>query len=43
MATTFPYEDLLRQFYIPFNTGDVDISTAIFSEDRVDDPLSPGQ
>ncbi|GCE21266.1 ester cyclase [Dictyobacter kobayashii] len=37
------YEDLVRQFYLPFNTGDVGIYDRILAPGWIDDPLSPGQ
>jgi ketosteroid isomerase-like protein len=37
------YEDLVRQFYVPFNTGDVSIYDRILASNWIDDPLSPGQ
>ena len=41
--TTQEYEDLVRQFYVPFNTGDVSIYDRILAPGWIDDPLSPGQ
>lgn len=41
--TAQDYEDLVRQFYVPFNTGDVSIYDRILARDWIDDPLSPGQ
>jgi hypothetical protein len=35
-------EQLVRQFYVPFNTGTVEIYDEILSSDWVDDPLEPG-
>ena len=34
---------LARQFYLPFNTGDVSVYSRILSDDWVDDALQPGQ
>jgi hypothetical protein len=36
-------EDLVRRFYVPFNTGDVGVYDDILSPDWVDDPLGPDQ
>jgi len=36
-------ENLVRQFYVPFNTGDVSVYDTLLAEDWIDDPLSPGQ
>jgi predicted ester cyclase len=36
-------EALVRQFYVPFNTGEVGIYERILDVDWVDDPLAPGQ
>lgn len=41
--TARDYEDLVRQFYVPFNTGDVSIYDRILASNWIDDPLSPGQ
>jgi steroid delta-isomerase-like uncharacterized protein len=41
--TAQEYEDLVRQFYVPFNTGDVSIYDRILAPDWIDDPLAPGQ
>lgn len=37
------YEKLVRQFYVPFNTGDVSMYDSILDPNWVDDPLMPGQ
>jgi len=37
------HEGLVRQFYVPFNTGTVGLYDAILAPDWVDDPLAPGQ
>jgi steroid delta-isomerase-like uncharacterized protein len=42
-STTQKYEDLVRQFYVPFNTGNVSIYDRILASDWIDDPLAPGQ
>lgn len=42
-STAQANEELVRQFYLPFNTGDVSIYDHILAPDWVDDPLSPGQ
>jgi steroid delta-isomerase-like uncharacterized protein len=34
---------LVRQFYVPFNTGDLSIYDRILNLNWVDDPLAPGQ
>ncbi|GAA4006494.1 hypothetical protein GCM10022631_17420 [Deinococcus rubellus] len=34
---------LARQFYLPFNTGDVSVYSRILTKDWVDDALQPGQ
>lgn len=34
---------LVRQFYLPFNTGDVSVYSRILTDDWVDDALQPGQ
>jgi steroid delta-isomerase-like uncharacterized protein len=34
---------LARQFYLPFNTGDVSVYSRILTQDWVDDALQPGQ
>jgi len=43
ISTTQAYEELVRQFYVPFNTGDVSIYDRILAPDWIDDPISPGQ
>ena len=35
--------DLIRQFYVPFNTGDMNIYDRILAPNWIDDPLAPGQ
>jgi ketosteroid isomerase-like protein len=40
---TQEYEDLVRQFYVPFNMGDVSIYDRILAPNWIDDPLSPEQ
>jgi len=42
-STTQTPEELVRQFYVPFNTGDVSIYDSILDPNWIDDPLSPGQ
>jgi predicted ester cyclase len=42
-STAQANEELVRQFYIPFNTGDVSIYDRILAPNWIDDPLSPGQ
>ncbi|HEY0756001.1 MAG TPA: ester cyclase [Ktedonobacteraceae bacterium] len=42
-STAQDYEDLVRQFYVPFNTGDISIYDRILARDWIDDPLSPDQ
>jgi steroid delta-isomerase-like uncharacterized protein len=42
-STTEAIADLVRQFYIPFNTGDISIYDRILAADWIDDPLAPGQ
>jgi len=42
-STAQANEELVRQFYVPFNTGDVSIYDRILAPDWIDDPLSLGQ
>lgn len=42
-STAQANEELVRQFYLPFNTGDVSIYDHILAPNWIDDPLSPGQ
>ena len=42
-STAQANEELVRQFYLPFNTGDVSIYDRILAPGWIDDPLSPGQ
>jgi steroid delta-isomerase-like uncharacterized protein len=37
------HENLVRQFYLPFNTGDVSVYNNILAPNWIDDPLTPGQ
>ncbi len=39
ISTTQAYEELVRQFYVPFNTGDVSIYDRILAPDWIDDPI----
>ena len=42
-SSDWAHETLVRQFYVPFNTGEVGLYDAILAPDWVDDPLAPGQ
>jgi len=42
-SSDWAHEALVRQFYVPFNTGEVGLYDAILAPDWVDDPLAPGQ
>ena len=42
-SNDWAHEALVRQFYVPFNTGEVGLYDTILAPDWVDDPLAPGQ
>lgn len=42
-STTQGNADVVRQFYVPFNTGDMNIYDRILAPNWIDDPLAPGQ
>ena len=43
LANDRAHEALDRRFYVPFNTGKVDLYDILLASDWVDDPLAPGQ
>ncbi len=43
LASDRAHEALARRFYVPFNTGEVDLYDTLLAPDWVDDPLAPGQ